>query len=716
MPVAGCPSAELLTAFACGDMPPDRLVEIADHVVGCAACGRALKAVPEDSLAGLVRDAAASPNSLPTTRATQTPVLPSEPVAPADEVPAGFADHPRYRILRRLGAGGMGTVYKAEDLWMGRVIAIKVVSPHLTAKASAVERFRKEVRVAAQLNDPRMIIAHDTGEAGGCQFLVMELVDGFSLDRLVARRGPLAVPMACAFARHAALGLQHAAEKGMVHRDIKPQNLMVTRKGQIKILDFGLARFAHAEAEQDDAGRARVPFGAGKATPGAAGLTNPNMLMGTPDYLSPEQARNSHDVDHRSDIYSLGCTLYFLLTGRPPFAHAETLIDKLLAHTNDEPVSPCDERPEVPEELDAVLRRMMAKNPDDRYPTAAEVAADLLPFTKFDTAKEPAFEVVEAVLAPNPPSVTPLPAQRPTAFDTAPAGQQPTLSDAPRPKRPRKKKRASWWKRRRGAVIRGAVAAVLLIAGIAGASAARKKLPDLLPDGLSWAKAPQPGTPSDANKAEKGDKTDKAEKDDKVKGEKVPPAAPVVIAPPSKGVQVLFVLPSDGLWLDEFVEVRDRLVSKGATVVTTSAAGGAAKPARPTPGPPVPIDVPLTPDMDLSDYSAVLFCGERVDEYMYAGRGSLAAGKVIHRALAAGKPVGGICAGQVVLAAHGALKGKRAAECWHAVKKHPFIPWDKLNVTWEKCGVVVDDKVVTASGAREAPQFADAVLKLAAGK
>lgn len=724
MPVAACPSAEVLAAFACGDMPPDRLVAVADHIVGCEACGRALKAVPEDSLAGLVRDAAASPNSLPTTRATRAPVLPSDPSAPAaDEVPAGFADHPRYRILRRLGAGGMGTVYKAEDLWMGRVIAIKVVSPHLTAKASAVERFRKEVRVAAQLNDPRMIIAHDTGEAGGCQFLVMELVDGFSLDRLVARRGPLAVPMACAFARHAALGLQHAAEKGMVHRDIKPQNLMVTRKGQIKILDFGLARFAHAEAEQDDPGRARVPFGAGKAAPGAAGLTNPNMLMGTPDYLSPEQARNSHDVDHRSDIYSLGCTLYFLLTGRPPFAAAETLIDKLLAHTNDEPASPCDERPEVPAELDAVLRRMMAKDPDDRYQTAAEVAADLLPFTKFDTAKEPAFEVVEAtVAAPGPQSVTPLPAQRPTAFDTAPAGQQPTLTDAPRPKRPRKKKKASWWKRRRGAVIRGAVAAVLLIAAIAGANAARKKLPDLLPDGLSWAKAPQPGgTPADSKseKSDKGDKpekADKADKDDKPKGEKAAPAVPVVIVPPSKGVQILFVLPSDGVWLDDFVPVREHLTSKGATVVTAAHAGGTAKPARGTPGPDIALDVALKSDMDLSGYAAVLFCGERADEYMFNGRGSHAVGRVIQRMQDAGKPVGAIGVGQGALAAHGALRGKRAAHCRPLFEKYPFLAWNKMQITWEKPGVVVDDKVVTASGPREAVPFADAVLKLIDGK
>ncbi|HEY1186500.1 MAG TPA: protein kinase [Gemmata sp.] len=705
MSVPPCPSAETLTAFARGDLSAEGLVEVADHIVGCAACGRALQLVPEDSLANLARAAAASPN---TVHATRPPVPRGEPAVPAGDIPNGFADHPRYRILSKLGAGGMGTVYKAEDLWMGRVIAIKVVSPHLTAKAAAVERFRKEVRVAAQLNDPRMIIAHDTGEAGGCQFLVMELVDGYSLDRLVARRGPLAVPMACAFTRHAALGLQHAAEKGMVHRDIKPQNLMVTRKGQIKILDFGLARFAHAEAGADEAPRsAKVPFGAGRAV-SSAGLTNPNMLMGTPDYLSPEQAKNSHDVDHRSDIYSLGCTLYFLLTGKPPFAGAPTLIDKLLAHTNDEPVSPCEERPEVPEELDAVLRRMMAKNPADRYQTGAEVASALLPFTRSDSAKEPVFEVVEAVVVTPGPHSSAL-GLRQTVSDTAPVAQQPTLAEAPRPKRPRKKK-ASWWKRRKRAVVRGAVAALVLITAAVIANVARKKLGEVIPDAPGTAKVNPPDAPPPARAATKG------EKGEKTKDDKGTTAAPLVIAPPSKGVQVLFVLPSDGVWLDDFLPVRDYLTARGATVVTSSYAGGTSKPARGTPGPDVAIDVLLKPDMELSDYAAVLFCGERADEYMFSGRGSLAAAKVIQRMRDAGKPVGAICVGEGVLAAHGTLKGKRAAHSQVLFDKHPFLAWNRMRITWDKPGVVVDDKIVTASGAREANQFADAVLKLIDGK
>ncbi|MDY3561580.1 protein kinase [Gemmata sp. JC673] len=717
-----CPTTETLAAFVRGDLPPDDLAAVADHVDGCAACGRALQFVPEDSLAGLARAAAAA-DTVPRSAGGATAIAPGVTAS----VPEGFADHPRYRIVGRLGAGGMGTVYKAEDLWMGRVIAIKIVSPHLTAKASAIERFRKEIRVAAQLNDPRMVIAHDTGEAGGCQFLVMEYVDGFSLDRLVARKGPLPVHTACALTRSAALGLQHAAEKGMVHRDIKPQNLMVTRKGQLKILDFGLARFAHSEADEGGAG-GRLPFGAGKAL-GGEGLTNPHMLMGTPDYLSPEQAKNSHDVDHRSDIYSLGCTLYFLLTGVPPFGAAEALLDKLLAHTHEAAPSPCDVRPEVPAGLDSILSRMMAKRPEERYQTAAEVAAALLPFTRADAARgEPVFEVVEAVVVAPARAANFAPSG--PLSDTAPAAHQRTLADtpAPRPRRPRKKK-PSWWKRRKGTVVTATVAAVLLLVGGAVANTVRKKLADPAPDATAALKPSAGDAPPRAADAqprpdvrdEKTDKTDQGEKPDKPRDEKPPapppPTPPLVIAP-QKRPQVLYVLPSDGVSLKEFGEVRDHLVKNGVTVVTASLSGDLARPGRRPAGPPlppVPVDKALRADMDLSDYAAVLFCGDRVDEYVSGGRGAQAAGAVIQRMLATGKPVGAIASGLAVLATHGTLKGKRAAHSWPLVRAYPNVPWDKLNINWEtgeKGRVVVDDKIVTAGGPREAAEFADAVLKL----
>jgi serine/threonine-protein kinase len=590
---------------------------------------------------------------------------------------------------------------------MGRVVAIKVVSPHLTTHDSAVERFRREIRVAAQLNDPRAIIAHDTGEAGGCHFLVMEFVEGISLDRLVAKKGPLPVPMACSFARQAALGLQHAAERGMIHRDIKPQNLMVTRKGQVKILDFGLARFASDEAKTDAAGR--PAFGAGKQQ--AGGVTNPNFVMGTPDYLSPEQARDSHDVDHRSDIYSLGCTLYFLLTANPPFLGATALVDKLFAHAEQEPPPVRDVRPDVPEGLAEVLARMMAKRREDRYQTAAEAAGALQPFTRASAtgpgpAAEPAFEIVEAV------AVTPPPPREPGS-DTAPPPESATLTETPRAKRAkRKKKRAPWWKRHKWSL--AGAAALLLVAGIAAAIVAGGRKPaDRHADaganpgpGNSAKEPPRPAAPPGAEKGEKG-------------GAWVPPT---VIAPPKDEVLVLLVIPSQGVWPPDYDTVREALTAPRpgtppVRVETAAAAGDRAKPATGSPGPPdgIPIDVRLTESMSLAKYSAVVFLGFNVDEYVN-GPAKRAAARAIEAMQDAGKPVASMSTGQVVLAAHGVLKGRKAALPPREFEAAKFR--DALSdpaIKWQKRPVAVDDAggkpVITAAGARQAQELADAILR-----
>ena len=675
MRTSTCPTPEALAAFARGELAAQELAAVADHLGTCVACGHALHQLPNDSLAGLARAAVVASATVHSEGPPASLAPGGVSVLPSDAAPAGFTDHPRYRIIGKLGAGGMGTVYKAEDLLMGRIIALKVVSPHLTAKAVAVDRFRKEIRAAAQLNHPSVITAHDTGEAGGAHFLVMEFVEGVSLDRLVARKGPLPVPTACTFVRQAALGLQHAAEKGMVHRDIKPQNLMVTRKGQVKILDFGLARFASAD---DVEAPSRLPFGAGKAA-ADAGLTNPNLLMGTPDYLSPEQAKNSHDVDPRSDIYSLGCTLYFLLTGRAPFAAAVTLIDKLLAHTQGELPAVGG----VPDGLAAVLAKMMAKSPAARFQTAAEAASALLPFTRSDAAKEPMFEIVEATVV------------APPASDTAPVPGPPTLADMPRPKRPRRaKRRASWWKRRKGMVLGGVAALVVLVAVAVGL----RKLP---------ARTEVPVEPTATAKVEPPAKAANAKAEPAKRGAWVPPT---VIAPPKPGVRVLYVLPSDGVWLHDYEPVRDRLAAKGITVVTASTDGDRSRPHTDLPGEPVPIDVRLTAATDVADYAAVIFAGMNVDEYISAGRGAAAAAKVIARMEKAGKPVAAICFGEGVLAAHGALKGKRVAHCQPLTDRYPLITGDTSGILWDRPGVTVDGTTITATGGREAVEFADAIV------
>jgi serine/threonine protein kinase len=286
----------------------------------------------------------------------------------SDAVLAALGGHERYRVVRPLGRGGMGVVYEAEHRVMRRPVALKVINRRYTADAAAAERFRREVRAAARLHHPNIVTAFDAENVGDTHFLVMEYVEGKSLARVVKDRGPLPVQEACDYVRQAALGLQHAHERGMVHRDVKPDNLMLTPDGTVKVLDFGLAALT-AERE-------------------VGVLTEASAVMGTPDYMAPEQAEDAHSADIRADVYSLGCTLYFLLTGSVPYP-AQKILQKILAHRQQPLPSIRQKRPEVPPELGAVVARMLAKKPEDRYQTPAEVAAVLTPFAHPPTAQPP---------------------------------------------------------------------------------------------------------------------------------------------------------------------------------------------------------------------------------------------------------------------------------------------------------------------------------------
>ncbi len=262
-----------------------------------------------------------------------------------------------YVLLERLGEGGMGQVFKARNWKLVKVVALKLIRKERLDNPDAVRRFQREIRAAAQLDHPNIVRALDADEVNGTQLLVMEYVQGTDLAKLVKKDGPLAVDKACDYCRQAALGLQHACERGLVHRDIKPHNLLLTAAGVVKILDMGLARLDRRG--DDEASSTMTQEGGG---------------MGTLDYISPEQAMDSHDVDIRADLYSLGCTLYFLLTGKPPFAGGEAL-QKLLKHRLDEPVPVEQLRPDVPPGVAAVVRKLMAKRPEDRYQTPVEAAA-----------------------------------------------------------------------------------------------------------------------------------------------------------------------------------------------------------------------------------------------------------------------------------------------------------------------------------------------------
>jgi serine/threonine protein kinase len=280
--------------------------------------------------------------------------------APADSFPAGLTRHPRYRVLKTLGQGGMGAVYLAEHKVMKRPVALKVIRPELAAQAGAMERFRREVEAAARLIHPNIVAAHDAEQAGDSFFLVLEYVEGIDLACWLRERGPLPASEGCDYIRQAAQGLQCAHEQGMVHRDLKPHNLMRTGSGQIKILDFGLARLA-------------------RQTPD--GGTASGVVLGTADYMAPEQANDARGADVRADIYSLGCTLYQLLSGQVPFPGGG-LLDKLRRHDQEQPASLARLCPALPSELVRVVERMMAKNPALRYQTPAEVVAALEPFCR----------------------------------------------------------------------------------------------------------------------------------------------------------------------------------------------------------------------------------------------------------------------------------------------------------------------------------------------
>src|ERR1043165_812136 len=270
--------------------------------------------------------------------------------APSADLPH-FTGHPKYRILKKLGEGGMGTVYLAEHVRMQRSVALKVMRPSLLRNTLAVDRFHQEVRAASQLSHPHIVTAYDADEAGSgpdlVHFLVMEFVEGETLAAYVKRKGPLPVDEACRLIRQAALGLQHAHGKRMVHRDIKPENLILAKNGIVKILDFGLARLGQLQGAQPH-------------------ITGEGMLMGTVDYMAPEQAGDSHGVDIRADIYSLGCSLYPLLAGRGPFPTG-TFTERLLQHSDKQPPDLRQLRPNVPPELAAIVKKMLAKKPAERF-------------------------------------------------------------------------------------------------------------------------------------------------------------------------------------------------------------------------------------------------------------------------------------------------------------------------------------------------------------
>ena len=331
---------------------------------------RASGLVPEDSLAPLadpLRDESGPVPEALTTALVEGQLLTEWQLEQLRKGKSKGFTLGKYRLLRLLGAGGMSSVYLAENPTLRQRVAIKVLPIKRVEQSSYLARFEREAQVAYRLSHHNIARAFDLEASGAVHFIVMEYIEGTDLHAKVKAEGPLDLRDTADYVRQAAVGLHYAHEEGLVHRDIKPANLMLDKRGTIKILDLGLA----LDDDEEQASLTRE---------------HDEKVLGTADYLAPEQARDSHKADRRSDIYSLGCTLYYLLVGRAPFAKG-SLAERIRAHMKEPPPNPLDERADVPPALAELYFRMMEKHPEARPQTAREVAEALEAWLASSAAK-----------------------------------------------------------------------------------------------------------------------------------------------------------------------------------------------------------------------------------------------------------------------------------------------------------------------------------------
>jgi uncharacterized protein (TIGR03067 family) len=398
MVTTACPSRETLLRYSLGMLSGEQQDVLDSHLDSCPDCQAKIMTLDDadDTVIGRLRMPLSSESVLAEPQLQDAlaaaMAMPAGPDAGEVDLPPHHAEEGlglpgrltanmpemlgEYRLLEELGHGGMGRVYKALHTKLDRVVAVKVLPRGRVGDQKAIVRFEREMKAVGRLAHPNIVQAYDAREIEDTPVLIMEFVDGLDLAEIVRCVGPLPMAEACELVRQTALALQCAHEHGLVHRDIKPSNIMLAQSGQVKLLDLGLSRF-YAE------GRTAVSDGTGvSAVPGDEEMTGTGQAMGTADYMAPEQASDSRAVDVRADIYSLGCTLYKLLSGRAPFAGPEHqgTFEKMTAHVQ-EPVPPIGQLDvDVPDELVAVLDRMLAKDPDDRFATPADVAEALKPF------------------------------------------------------------------------------------------------------------------------------------------------------------------------------------------------------------------------------------------------------------------------------------------------------------------------------------------------
>jgi putative intracellular protease/amidase/predicted Ser/Thr protein kinase len=590
------PTLPCLRDFMDGRLQGDEFTEVEKHIEYCQECCEKLTDQPNNTLLALAREVA-----------TMGPLARVAEALLADEaIPTPLVDHPRYRVIEQIGMGGMGAVYKAEHRLMRRIVALKVVHPRLLSNPSAVERFEREVHLAAKLSHPNIVVSYDADEAGGLHFLAMEYVEGETLDVRIDREGPASVKQACGWIEQAALGLEHARERGMAHRDIKPANLMITPEGEVRILDFGLSRIVKERVSPSETTSSPVTNGS---------ETRTDMILGTPDYVAPEQIVESSCADIRSDIYSLGCSLYFLLTGKSPFHH-RNISGKLSAHQKEPFPDIRKHRSDVPDALHAVLTRMTAKDPEARFQTPAEVAESLQ-------------VIVESLEKPN--------------------------------ESPREADGAVSWLGRLPMRSRVGMAAAIGLALL------------LVPLTVNqWLEPPPIG---------------------------------------SKG-HLLVLLPSKGLWFPDYEELVLAAQVSGVRLTFAGLGDGPSDVlATSKPGVAVP-DRKLDSAVVSEPYDGIVFIGYRTEEFQPGGVGGADAARLINEFQMDKKILGAVCAGQRVLAQHGALRGKQVTP---AVSVHSDeIKYGGASRT--KDNVVMDGNVVTAAEARFAGEFMRSVTSAIARK
>ncbi len=363
-----CFDRAVLIDFALGKLPHEEFDRVAAEVETCPDCQAVLETLDdvEDSVlrdlkGGGSRAGQVSPELAAQIRKAEdiSRVVWGSQASNADETTDALPPQRlgQYELLQQIGRGGMGTVWRAMHLRLKRSVAVKLLPVDRLRDPQAVARFHQEMEAVGRLDHSNLVRAHDAGDVDGQHYLVMELLDGVDLSHLVRKNGPLAIPDACEAVRQAALGLQYAHEHDLVHRDVKPSNLMLTPDGVVKVLDLGLARLVE-QAEPD------------------AELTGTDQVMGTGDYIAPEQVDDARGADHRADIYSLGCTLYYLLAGQAPFGDPKhpTFVKKVMAHTQEPAPDIRQVRHDVPEDLGELVGRLLAKQPDDRPADMADVA------------------------------------------------------------------------------------------------------------------------------------------------------------------------------------------------------------------------------------------------------------------------------------------------------------------------------------------------------